>query len=196
VTQTRAGDYAWTTPFGYDYEPGSGEELIPRYAVASQKAKRARVMGNVQRREVFGAAPASAVVSLPSATVEAVRAGGQVMVANVTLNFPQMSHDAFMVILGGPDDLSHVDASSPHYLATIMMFGHRGAHGALTYTLPLTDKLRQAGTAQLLQADGSIRLRVVPMCGPDCHEHGHDHQHHDKVHGDAVELVAVSVESY
>ena len=191
VSQTRAGDYAWMTPFGYDYEPGSGEDLIPRYAVANQSARRARVVGSVQRREVSEAAPASAVAHLPGATIEAARTAGQVLVANVTLNFPQMSHDAFMVILNGPDDLSHVDASSPHYLATIMMFGHRGAHGALTYSLPLSEKLRQ-----LPPADGKIRLRVVPMCGPDCHEQGHDHQHHDKVHGDAVELVAVSIEAY
>lgn len=191
VSQTRAGGYAWMTPFGYDYEPGSGEELIPRYAVAGQSGRRARVVGSVQRREVSEATPASAVAHLPGATVEAARTGGQVLVANVTLNFPQMSHDAFMVILNGPDDLSHVDASSPHYLATIMMFGHRGAHGALTYSLPLSEKLRQ-----LPPGDGKIRLRVVPMCGPDCHEDGHDHQHHDKVHGDAVELVAVSIEAY
>jgi tyrosinase len=125
--------------------------------------------------------------------VDAARTGGQVLVANVTLNFPQMSHDAYMVILGGPEDLSHVDASSPHYLATIMMFGHRGAHGALTYTLPLSEKLRQAGTAS---ADGTIQLRIVPMCGPDCHEDGHDHQHHDTAHGEAVELVAVNVQAY
>jgi tyrosinase len=98
-----------------------------------------------------------------------------------------MVHDAHVVVLNGPDDPGQVDASSPFYLATIMMFGHRGACGALTYTLPLGEKLRQASNAQPLPADGTIRLRIVPL------QAGH---HHEMGHGEAVELLGVSVEAY
>jgi tyrosinase len=47
-----------------------------------------------------------------------------------------------------------------------------------------------------MPADGTIQLHIVPMCGPDCHEHGHDHHHHDTAHGEAVELLAVNVQAY
>lgn len=193
VTKTRTDDYVSMSAFDYGYEPGSGDDAVPAaVAVPRGKAMRGQVVeGTVLRRRVDRAKPASAQVRLPGTMVEAVKTSGQVLVANVTLNFPQMSHDAYMVILNGPDDLSHVDASSPYYLATIMMFGHRGTHGALTYTLPLSDKLRQS-----MPADGSIQLHIVPMCGPDCHEHGHDHHHHDTAHGEAVELLAVNVQAY
>jgi len=198
VSKTRTDDYVSMDAFNYGYEQGSGDDGLPaKVPVPRRKATRGQVIeGTVLRRRVNRTQPASANVRLSGAMVDAVKTSDQVLVANVTLNFPQMSHDAYMVILGGPDDLSHVDDSSPHYLATIMMFGHRGAHGTLTYTLPLSDKLRHAGTAQSLPADGTIQIRIVPMCGPDCHEHGHDHHHHDTAHGEAVELVAVSVQAY
>lgn len=188
VAQNRAGDYAWMDSFGYDYEAGSGEEVVPAFAGIPQPRPRGRVVtGTVLQREVGGAAPASAQLRLPSNMIDGARTTGQVLVAKVTLNFPVMVHDAYVVVLNGPEDAQHVDASSPFYLATIMMFGHRGACGALTYTLPLTDKLRQASNAQPLPADGTIRLRIVPMQAE--HHHGMDH-------GEAVELLGVSVEAY
>jgi tyrosinase len=190
VSQTRAGDYAWMTSFGYDYEPGSGEEQIPRYAsVPRPKAMRGRTNGTVLRREISSAEPASAVVRLSGSTIDGARSASQVLVANVTLNFPLMVHDAYVVVLNGPDDVAQVDAGSPFYLATIMMFGHRGACGALTYTLPLTDKLRQASAAQPLPSDGTIRLRVLPLAGMPGH-------HHRMEGAEAVELLAVNMESY
>lgn len=195
VTRTRTEDYAAMSAFDYGYEPGAGDDAVPAaVAVPRGKALRGqRVEGAVLRRQVGRAQPARASVRLPAAMVDAVKTSDQVLVANVTLNFPHMAHDAYMVILNGPEDLSQVDASSPHYLATIMMFGHRGTHGALTYTLPLSERLRQAGVGQSA-ADSTIQLRIVPMCGPDCHDEGHGH--HDADHGDGVELLAVNVEAY
>jgi tyrosinase len=192
VAQTRSGDYAWMNAFDYDYEAGAGEEVVPAYAAApSPKAKRGRIArGTVQRRQVGGAHGASAVLRLPGAVIEASRtSNGPVLVVNVTLNFPLMAHDPYIVILNGPDDPTQVDPASPFYLATIMMFGHRGACGALSYAIPLSEKLRQAGEAQPLPPDGTIRVRVVPM-------HGMPGHHHGMAHGDGVELLAVDVEAY
>lgn len=190
VAQDRAGDYAWMRAFGYDYEAGSGEEVVPAFASVPAPRPRGRVVtGTVLTREVGGKTPASALVRLSTAMIDGARTAGQVLVANVTLNFPLMAHDAWVVILNGPDDPSEVDAASPFYLATIMMFGHRGACGALTYTLPLSDKLRRASTAQPLPPDGTIRLRIVPMGAMPGHHH-----HHGM--GETVELLGVSVEAY
>jgi len=117
VAQTRGGDYESMAAFGYDYEPGSGEEVISK-----------------------GPLP------------------------------------------------SGLDADSPFYLATIVMFGHHGDCGALSYAIPLGDKLAPGKPARGASADGTLRLRVLPL---------HAAMGHHGMGGmDGVELLAVNVESY
>jgi tyrosinase len=177
VTTTRMGDYESMAAFDYDYEPGAGEDVV---AKAARPAARRVATGKVVERMVRGAQPASATVQPPAA--------GTTLFANVTLNFPQMSHRAFAVLINGPDDASQVDPASPFYLATLSMFGHHGACGTLTYAVPLGAKLDAARRAQPASGDGPIRLRILPLPAKDgmagMEEIG------------AVELVAVSVEAY
>jgi tyrosinase len=144
--------------------------------------------GKVLSRPVAGAKPATATVQLPAGTVEQAATAGTTLVANVTLNFSEMTHDAFVVILNGPDDPSQVEPGSPFYLATITMIGGHGTCGALSYALPLGEKLHQGGAAQALAADGALRLRVVPMHAMM--------GHHDMGGENTVELLGVNVESY
>lgn len=188
VTKTNAGDYTSMADFGYDYEPGSGEEAVPR-TDGRQRAKGAasRVFpGKVTSRRVGGEKPASAVIAIPAATLERAVSSGSTLVANIALSFTAMTHDPYVVVLNGPDDLSEIDASSPFYLATIMMFGHLRHSGALTYALPLGEKLGAASSAQ--RGDGIVRIRVVPL---------HAAMGHVGM-GDAstVELLSASVELY
>jgi tyrosinase len=142
----------------------------------------------VQSRQVLGTRPASATVQLPSSVVQQAGATGTTLVANITLNFSEMVHDAFVVILNGPEDPSQIEPGSPFYLAIITMIGGHGACGALSYALPLGDKLGQAGAAQALAADGALRLRVLPMHAMM--------GHHGMGMDNPVELLAVSVETY
>jgi tyrosinase len=110
-------------------------------------------------------------------------ASGTTLVANITLNFAQMAHDPYVVVLNGPDDLSMLDASSPFYLATIVMFGHHSSGGGtLSYAIPLGEKLGAART------DGALRLRVVPLHATM--------GHHDMGDASPVELVSANVETY
>jgi tyrosinase len=136
--------------------------------------------------------PASATVQLPAGVVgqgiAAQGGAGTTLVANITLNFTEMTHDAFVVILNGPDDPSQVEPGSPFYLATITMIGGHGTCGALSYALPLGEKLGQARTAQALAGDGALRLRVLPMHAMM--------GHHGMGSDNPVELLAVNVESY
>jgi tyrosinase len=186
VTRTRAEDYAAMATFGYDYEPGTGEEVVRRAASQPRPAAPVRRVysGKVQSRMVAADKPASGTVQLPAGTVTA----GKTLVANITLNFTAMTHDAFVVILNGPEDPSQVEPGSPFYLATITMIGGHGTCGALSYALPLGEKLGQAGAAQALAADGSLRLRVLPMHAMM--------GHHGMEMDNPVELLAVNVESY
>jgi tyrosinase len=190
VTKTRAEDYTWMDAFGYDYEPGFGEEVAQRAGGQPRPRAEARRVytGKVLSRPVAGAKPATATVQLPAGTVEQAATVGTTLVANVTLNFSEMTHDAFVVILNGPDDPSQVEPGSPFYLATITMIGGHGTCGALSYALPLGEKLHQGGAAQALAADGALRLRVVPMHAMM--------GHHDMGGENTVELLGVNVESY
>jgi tyrosinase len=99
-----------------------------------------------------------------------------------------MTHDAFVVILNGPDDPSQVEPGSPFYLATITMIGGHGTCGALSYALPLGEKLNQARTAQATATDGALRVRVMPMHSME--------RHGDMGEAADVELLAVNVETY
>jgi tyrosinase len=190
VTKTRAEDYTWIDAFGYDYEPGFGEDVVRRGGSHPRPDLAARRVypGKVLSRTVARTRPGSATVQLPAGTVEQAATAGTTLVANVTLNFSEMTHDAFVVILNGPDDPSQVEPGSPFYLATITMIGGHGTCGALSYALPLGEKLNQAGTAQALGTNGPLRLRVVPMHAMM--------GHHDMGGENAVELLAVNVESY
>ena len=185
VSQQQAGDYVSMSTFGYDYEPGSGEEVVPRVSGPRRRRARRLFQGTVVKRQVQGAQPASALVAVPAATLGEAASSATTLVANITLNFAQMSHDPYVVVLNGPDDLTMLDAASPFYLATIVMFGHARHSGALTYAIPLGDKLATtaAGT------DGALRLRVVPL---------HATMGHEGMMGEAspVELLSANVEAY
>jgi len=184
VNKTRGGDYEAMAAFGYDYEPGSGEELIGK---GSRPAARRVFNGQVVSRLVQGTQAGSATVQLPASTLG--QAGeGVTLVAIITLNFPHMAHDPFVVILNGPDDPTGVDADSPFYLGIISMFGHHGHGGALTFAFPLGDKLAAGRPGQALAADGALRLRVVPLHAAM--------GHHGMGEMDPVELLAVHVEAY
>jgi tyrosinase len=188
VTKTRGGDYASMAAFGYDYEPGSGEEVVPPKYPRARAAGPRIFQGKVLSREVHADKPASAAVAVPAATLDAAVSSGTTLVANITLNFVEMSHDPYVVVLNGPDDLTGVDAASPFYLGTIIMFGHHRNCGTLTYALPLGEKLGAAGASQRTSSDGTLRVRVVPMHTAM--------KHHGMGDAGAVELVAVNVETY
>lgn len=189
VRQMRNGDYVSMASFGYDYEPGSGEEEVRRAGGRSRPRGTARRVytGKVLARAVRGPQPATALVQLPAGTLENATAAGQTMVANVTLSFPEQCRDPYAVILNGPEDPSQVDAGSPFYLATIVMFGHRGATGPLSFALPLGEKLQRARAAQPQSGDGTLRLRVLSL---------HELMGHHHMAGEPVELLAASVETY
>ncbi|KQQ92480.1 tyrosinase family protein [Massilia sp. Leaf139] len=192
AAKTTSGDYAAMAAFNYDYEPGSGEEVVPR----TNTRPRARPAGprvfpgKVTRRTIADAKPGSAEVAVPAATLEQAVASGATLVANITLHFHDMAHDPFMVVLDGPEDLSTVDATSPFFLGTIVMFGKHSHSGPLTFAVPLGDKLSAAGNAR--RGDAPLRLRVAPMPGAAAAK-GHHGTHEAAV---GVELVAVNIETY
>jgi tyrosinase len=188
VAQTAAGDYAAMAAFNYDYEPGSGEEAVPRTNTRprSRPAGPRVFPGKIMQRHVAREQPASATVAVPAATLGEAVSSGATLVANITLHFHEMAHDPYVVVLNGPEELHEIDASSPFYLGTIMMFGHHRHSGALTFALPLGQKLSGPSTAQ--RSDGTLRVRILPLHAAM--------GHHGMGDASAVELVGVNVEVY
>lgn len=188
VPATRAEDYTSMAAFGYDYAPGTGEDAVARARQRARPVARRFFAGKVTSRLVQRTQAASALVQLPAGTLEQARAAGTTLVAKLTLNFSEMTHDAYAVILNGPDDPSHIEPGSPFYLATLTMIAGHAMGGTLSYALPLGDKLDQARAVQASAADGALHVRVLPlhaMMG-----------HHGMGGADAVELLSVSVEAY
>ncbi|HBI67464.1 MAG TPA: hypothetical protein DDZ22_00120 [Massilia sp.] len=153
----------------------------------AQRVARRVFPGSVLSRAVGGAQPATAQVKVTAGTLESAVEAGQTVVANITLNFPQACRDPYVVILNGPENPHGIDAGSPFYLATIVMFGHRGSCGALSFALPLGAKLSAARGAGPASDDTALRLRVVPM---------HAMMGHHDMDDEDVELVAANVEVY
>ena len=183
VSKTRGGDYEATAAFGYDYEPGAGEEVMLK---GPRPVQRRVFTGKVLSRVVQGARAGSASVQVPAAVIAQAGAGTGTLVANITLKFAEMPHDPFIVILNGPDDPTQVDANSPYYLGTISMFGgHHGHAGALSFAFPLGDRLLPGRPAA---ADGGLRVRVLPLHAAMGH-HGMEGEN-------TVELLGVEIEVY
>ncbi len=188
AARTRCGDYEAMDVFGYDYQSGAGEDMARAVVGAPRPRIGRRVFaGRVDARLVQGAGGAGATVPVPPEVLARAGMPGTTLVARITLNFTRMSHDPYIVVLNGTEDPSEVDAASPFYLATIVMFGHHGACGALSYSMPLGERLRRQRADGAI-ADGALRLRVVPMRSGMGH-HGMDD-------AGAVELLGVEIESY
>ena len=154
----KAGDYATIGAFDYDYEPGSGDDLVAPAPVAAAPPK-TRFTGKAQG--------ATGTVTVGSALVsEAASGGATTLVVKVTLPHPGTGPQRnFDVLVNAPPGVTSVDADSPYYAGTIAFFGGM-RHGAMdtTFTLPLT-RVLTALKANNALGTGDLRIRVVPQ-GP------------------------------
>jgi tyrosinase len=159
VRENKAGDYATINGFDYDYEPGSGDEVITPPPVALAAPPKARFSGKLKGQ--VGA------VAVPAALLNQAAEGktGRTLVAQVTLPHPSAPSAPrnFDVLVNAPPEVTSVDADSPYYAGTIAFFGYM-PHGAMdtTFNVPLTKAL---GTLQAQNKLGAneLRIRIVPQ---------------------------------
>jgi tyrosinase len=198
VTTTRADDYADIGEFDYDYQSGSGEDVVPLPGFAGRAALAASpvvaLTGTVLNRSISNVAPGSVELTLPPEVLSRMGSAGHSLIAKVTLNYRSMSHTPVVLVAGGPTDASGIGAGSPFYVGTLAMFLEHGSHpGSFTYTVSLAGPLEYLYANGMLKGDGKVLLRLVqegtmPQMG--------DHQHHSMSGGDIIEVEAVAVESY
>ena len=165
---SKAGDYLSTDVFDYDYEPGSGEDVIKPPAVAAVASKAAPLKGALRAN--------TATVAVPRAAVEShlAAAAPRPLMAQVTLPRPGGLSTAreFDVLVNAPPGVTQAGADSPYYAGTIAFFGPMmpGMHMNMdtTFAVPLPKAL-PAFTA-LHAAPGAtqsatVNIRVVPARG-------------------------------
>src|SRR5580658_938464 len=165
---SKAGDYLSTDVFDYDYEPGSGEDVIKPPAVAAVASKAAPLKGALRAN--------TATVAVPRAAVEShlAAAAPRPLMAQVTLPRPGGLSTAreFDVLVNAPPGITQAGADSPYYAGTIAFFGPMmpGMHMNMdtTFAVPLPKAL-PAFTA-LHAAPGAtqsttVNIRVVPARG-------------------------------
>lgn len=159
VSANKAGDYATINGFDYDYEPGSGDEVITQPLVALAAPPRARFTGKMKGQ--------TASVAVPAALLKQAAEGkqGRTLVVQVTLPHPSGpgAPRNFDVLVNAPPGVTSVDADSPYYAGTIAFFGHMPHMGMdATFNVPLTKVLGTLKAQNKLGA-GQLHIRVVPQ---------------------------------
>jgi tyrosinase len=167
ATKTSAGDYATIGDFNYEYQPGSGEQVVPAPAMAA-----AAPAQRVQRFNAQITAPgtgatrsAGGSVTLPPGLLQGgTGPGAPRLVAQVTVALPPVSHAReFAVVVNPPAGAPGVGPSSPHFVASLAMFGHQIMRGPVTFAIPLSDTVATLRAKKLLAPNAPLNIRVVPQ---------------------------------
>lgn len=183
TAKNRAGDFADIGAFDYRYQPGSGEEVVPRPgALMAPRPRRAvqRVRSLAPTPSESGTSAALGVaVALPSGFLPGRRsADAPVLFAKVTVELPHDEPGALFEIrvhAGNPATARTVD--------TVSLFGgHAATHGPVTFTVALSGVLAELDG---VRADKPIYFQVVEL-GAE-----HDAPGHAK-----AEVVSVTVEAH
>jgi tyrosinase len=164
VTKNTAGGYATIGDFDYDYQPGSGENVIPA-VVAAAPAAAAEVQSFSAELEAADSATTTTggTAAVPPQLLQAEGPGAPTLLAKVTVALPPLAHPGNLaVVLNAPADTTEADSSSPHFAGTLSMFGHQIVSGPVTWTLPLAEPVATLRANSLLGSDGMLNLRVVP----------------------------------
>lgn len=166
VAKTKAGDYATIGDFDYDYQAGSGEDVVAAPPVLVAGAAPARLGAAVDRPAL--AQSATATVAVPEVLLRsAAQAGGPALVATVTMTPEALAGGArFDVLLNPPGDTAGRALGSPHHVATLALFG-RPHHlaGPVTFAVPLSGTLTATLAAGRLNVAAPLRVEIVPRAG-------------------------------
>lgn len=171
VTKTTAGDYATIGDFDYDYQPGSGEEVVPVVVAAAAAPAEQQFAVPLGSSAVNADTLAGGAVQLPVDLIErSTSPGGPRMVANVTVELPPLAHTQELAVVINPtNNAGAIAAASPHFVATLSMFGHHIIRGPVTFAVPLSEAISSLRASGLFGADTPLNLRVIGQEAPMGH---------------------------
>jgi tyrosinase len=173
VAKTTAGDYATIGDFGYAYQPGSGEDVIPtRVDVAAAAGNAAAAgkkefAGTLSREHLDFQTPTVAQFNVPEGLMRAATANdGTELVARVTLELPDNPVGMrFHVVVNPPQGARNLRFTEPSFAGTIAPFGrhlHGHKSGPVFFDVPLTGAVKKLHAAEMLGLDQPLQVRVVP----------------------------------
>jgi tyrosinase len=164
VSTTKAGDYAEIGEFNYDYQPGSGEEVVPTTAVAMTPPVQIRRLNSVIANRAVttsAATSASGSITLPAEVLGAgaVRPN---LFATVTLSVPPAAHTSkFRILVDSADGVASQDAG------VFAMFGHHTVTAPITFTVPLSAAVTALRASNALGP--RLNVRVLSDLGSSPH---------------------------
>jgi hypothetical protein len=166
VTKINAGDYAAIGDFDYDYQPGSGEEVVPKAAAMVGRptvTEVQRFTAQIGSALLNGTQGAVGAITLPSALLQAgAEAGGPKIFAKITVALPPMRHGPLTVLVNAPPGATDTGPSSPYFAGTLEMFGTQVMHCPVTFTVPLSTPLNTLRVNNQLDLNRPVGIRVVP----------------------------------
>lgn len=177
VTKTRAGDYATIGDFNYDYQPGSGEEVVAITTAAAPPpaAPAQRFSARITDPWVQPDKEAVATVTLPPAVVARAGAAPNPILAEVTIDTSALGHGSkIWVFVDGPADAPAEGPASPYFAGTLSMFGHHVVPTLFTFTVPLSTPVNALRERKQLGAGAALNIRLVAAPGARPHAAPHD----------------------
>lgn len=174
VQHKTAGDYASIGAFNYEYQAGSGEEVVavppksltanaPKPPVTFQPAPQvlsATAQPGTQADTAF-AIPATLLGAAPPGNAP-------VLMAKITVDLSSLEHSSRLRVFVNAPTGEAFGATSPHHAGTFAPFGHRHG-GEFTFTIPLSNALTTLRSRDLLNTSQPLRLRVVEDPVPMAH---------------------------
>ena len=164
VAAATAGDYAAIGRFNYEYQTGSGEEVVPRTTtvVAPRAPRQVSVFHETEpapdaaRREAEGFS-----FLIPAALLQAqTSTDAPVLIAKIAAEMPAHGHPSRLRLFVNAPPGGDPGTTSPHFAGSFAMFSHRST-GAFTFMLPLTKALTALRARNLLDTSAPIVLRVI-----------------------------------
>ena len=159
-----AGDYAKIGAFDYDYQPGTGEKLVPAAGLAAAPpAPIERFTAEIDRPSSNATQPPGGLVKIPQDLIQAApKPGGPKLFAKITVGFPPRGHFPLVALINAPAGAASVSPSSPHFVATLDMFGTHVMHCPVTFTVCLSRSLTALRANNLLEESKPLDIRVAP----------------------------------
>ncbi|MFY9823414.1 MAG: tyrosinase family protein [Thermoanaerobaculia bacterium] len=167
VSQNKAGEYARMSRFEYDYQPGSGEEVVqekPTELAVSMSGK--RFPAAIESAALALSQRATSVVKVPPDLVQAASTDtGPTLFARITVDPPADPRNVLLdVFVNAPGGAADVEPESPYFAGSFVFFGfgfHHHAEGPITFAVPLSPALKEMRSANRLKVDEPLRIQVV-----------------------------------
>ncbi|MFT4251594.1 MAG: tyrosinase family protein [Caulobacter sp.] len=157
--------------FDYDYEPGSGEQIVPKFGPPKLKAAApaAPTRYAAKLKTPAGATLGGGDVAVPSGVLaQAAKPEGTSLLATITVDLPPFEHGADLAVVLNTPEGQAVEPDSPGFVTTLSMFGRHLVTRPVTFTVPLSAplaKLSKARGTLAAAAPSGLNIRLVRMSG-------------------------------